>query len=96
MRKLEYNLHKPLIGSEYPAYRPIQRVADGGKAARNHRRMDPRGRAERLLPSMQDGEGSSLKKAGVCMYAVSGREMRQAGWHRRSYKLLSLQIIVET
>jgi len=57
--------------------------------------MDPGGRAERLMPSMGDGDGSSLIKACVCKYAMSGRYVRQAGWHRRSLFLLSLQLLVE-
>ena len=30
------------------------------------------------------------------MCAMSGRDTRQAGWHRRSFVLLSLQEVVET
>ena len=48
-------------------------------------RMDIRGRAERRMPSMQDGEGYSVIKGQHMMVCVKRARERQAGWHRRKF-----------
>lgn len=73
---------------------PKERAADGGIADwKDQGEWTPEGELNRPRVPVGETESKLRKQKCVCWYAQSGRNKRQAGWHRRiCYLVLSQQI----